>query len=54
MSTVEIEQTTLEAIKTLMRLIRNLDNYYPGVPLVQAQANAVDDMLENNAQAQTS
>jgi hypothetical protein len=54
MATVEIDHTTLASIQMLMRLIKRLDEHYPGVALVKNQAEAVEQMVENSAQAQTS
>lgn len=53
MATVEIEHSTLEAIQMLMRLIGRMDDHFPGVALVKTQAQAVEEKLEENAQAQS-
>ncbi|BCS89988.1 hypothetical protein [Pseudodesulfovibrio sediminis] len=54
MGTIEIEHATMESIQMLMRLIQRLDEYYPGVALVKSQAEAVEDMIKDCTQAQTS
>ena len=52
MEIIEITPEALNFFPMLMRLIRGLDEKLPGVSLVKNQAEAVENMVDNDNEPQ--